>query len=113
MAQAISDKAIVVSGETACVQLLSQALSEKYNATPSPPLPQSSDACEVDIMPTCEGCRREVAVMTTHHIVSRTRRKKARKDLIPADGKSRPVYLCRPCHKRIDRLPIKDVELYF
>ncbi len=64
-------------------------------------------------MPTCELCRREVGETTSHHLIPRTRRKKNKKDFMRDDGKSRPVYLCRPCHKRVHQLTNKEAEQYF
>ena len=66
-------------------------------------------------MLVCEFCRREVREVTTHHLMPRTRHKmKKNKRHALHDGvKSRPVDLCRPCHKRVHMLTDKEAEQYF
>ncbi len=66
-------------------------------------------------MPVCEVCSREVGEMTTHHLVPRTRHKhkKAKKYFVRERVKSRPVELCRTCHKRVHELRHKDAAPYF
>jgi len=66
-------------------------------------------------MPVCELCRREGGGITTHHLIPRTRRKrkKTKQDVTREGVKSRPVDLCRLCHKRVHRLTHKEAEQYF
>ncbi len=63
----------------------------------------------------CEVCRREGGEITTHHLVLRTRHKnkKNKKRYTPEGSQSRPVYLCRPCHKWVHMLTDKEVAQYF
>jgi len=66
-------------------------------------------------MPTCELCRHEVNDITTHFLILQTgyHHQKSKKEMPRDRVKSRPVALCRPCHKRVHMLRNKDVEQYF
>ena len=66
-------------------------------------------------MSACELCHCEVEEITTHYLIPRTRHKNKKNNKgVTRDGvKSRPVALCRPCHKRVHMLPHKEVEQYF
>ena len=64
-------------------------------------------------MSTCEVCYREISETAIHHLIPHTRRKKNKQDFRPDNGKSRPVYLCRPCHKRAHRLTTKEARYDF
>ena len=66
-------------------------------------------------MPACELCHREVDEITTHYLIPRTRHKnkKSKKGFTRDGVKSRPVDLCRPCHKWVHKLTDKEVEQYF
>lgn len=54
----------------------------------------------------CELCGREVAALTRHHLIPRTRHSNKRNKRLfdRADVKHRIAWLCRPCHNHIHAL---------
>jgi hypothetical protein len=54
----------------------------------------------------CELCKRQVSVLTRHHLIPRTRHsnKRNQRDFARADVKKRIAWLCRPCHNHVHAL---------
>jgi len=54
----------------------------------------------------CELCGREVATLTRHHLIPRTRHsnKRNKREFERADVKTRIAWVCRPCHNHIHAL---------
>jgi hypothetical protein len=54
----------------------------------------------------CELCGREVAVLTRHHLIPRTRHanKRNKRTFDRADVKARIAWMCRPCHSHVHAL---------
>lgn len=64
-------------------------------------------------MMQCELCRRQVSVVSRHHLIPRTRHKnkKNKKTFSRQDVKERLVQLCKPCHNTIHAvLTNKELE---
>lgn len=61
----------------------------------------------------CQLCLREVAALTTHHLIPRTRHrnKRNKKEFEREDVRTRTIEVCRPCHKNIHAvLSNKELE---
>ncbi len=61
----------------------------------------------------CALCRRQVAELTTHHLIPRTRhrRRSTRKQYDLQELRSNTVELCRPCHANLhDRIDPAELE---
>lgn len=51
----------------------------------------------------CELCEREVASITKHHLIPKTRHKNKfnKKNFSRSEVKERVIWICRPCHNNI------------
>ena len=64
----------------------------------------------------CELCGREVARLTRHHLIPKTRHSNRRnkRDFDRAEVKERIALLCRPCHSNVHRcLDNRDLERHY
>jgi hypothetical protein len=64
----------------------------------------------------CALCRREVRILTRHHLIPRSRRdaRQRRSDPMRAEAERATVDLCRSCHHHLHRcLPERDLARFY
>ena len=67
---------------------------------------QPDDETPMSANGICELCRRQVSLLTKHHLIPKTRHanKRNKRDFDRHDVKHRLAWICRPCHSHVHAL---------